>query len=489
MTLRRPKILPIASGFLLVVMFAILSFVRSDASTTQLPPGQVCFVGDGGQPMVNGSLNMYYVGTTNVKTTWQNASQTVANTNPLQLDSNGCVILFGIGTYRQQLYDGPVVGGVTTGNLIFDLPTTDTSAYNSVFWAGLAGGTPNVITIVDTGFNATDGTVINFTALSTNTGATTINPSGYGAISVEKQTTGGPVSLTGGEIAQGNVISVLYSATLNAFLLLNPPIQSASGNSNPLCGMSNLKITNNSGTPATEITMTAGDIVTTNTGGTVYNRTNPSVTINASLSNVANGLDTGNLTASTWYYVWWIDNGSAAAGLLSLSSTAPLLPSGYTTECRAGAMTTDSSANLMRTLQLGKRVQYIVGTDPAVTPNIVNGTAGTYSNTSPVFAAAAVAGNGLAVPPTASVVHLVAWNAWKGNSGSNIGVAPNANWGGTNNGPQGSNGGMLPFYSINTSTTPEAFDLVLESANIYWYSNEAGGAIGCMGWDDQVNAN
>ena len=308
----------------------------------QLPPGQVCFVISGGAPAVNGSLNMFYVGTTNPKTTWQNATQSVANTNPIQLDGDGCAIIYGIGTYRQQLYDGPVVGGMTTGNLIFDLPTTDTSAYNSVFWASLAGGTPNVITIVDTGFNATDGTVINFLALSTNTGATTINPSGYGAITVEKLTTGGPVSLTGGEIVQNNVISVIYSATLNAFLLTNPPIQSASGNANPICGMSGLKIINNSGTPNTEISLSASDLVTTNTGGTIYNRTNPSVTINASVTG-ANGLDTGNLADSTWYYVWWIDNGSAAAGLLSLSSTSPLLPSGYTTECRAGAMITDSA--------------------------------------------------------------------------------------------------------------------------------------------------
>ena len=39
--------------------------------------------------------------------------------------------------------------------------TTDTSAYNAVFWAGTNGGTPNVVTVVDPGFNGTDGSVIN----------------------------------------------------------------------------------------------------------------------------------------------------------------------------------------------------------------------------------------------------------------------------------------------------------------------------------------
>ena len=403
------------------------------------------------------------------------------NTNPIQLDSDGCAIIYGIGTYRQQLYDGPVVGGMTTGNLIFDLPTTDTSAYNSVFWASLAGGTPNVITIVDTGFNATDGTVINFLALSTNTGATTINPSGYGAITVEKLTTGGPVSLTGGEIVQNNVISVIYSATLNAFLLTNPPIQSASGNANPLCGMSGLKIINNSGTPNTEISLSASDLVTTNTGGTIYNRTNPSVTINASVTG-ANGLDTGNLADSTWYYVWWIDNGSAAAGLLSLSSTSPLLPSGYTTECRAGGMITDASGNFLRTLQLGTHAQYRVSsgvTNNTTLPVIATGAAG--STTTPTWVSESITG---IVPTTASEIKV----ALVQNSSSRCMAAPNNSYGAYNsitNPPPLSNSDALVFSSATFLIENQP------SASVYYASDNSGNACAlfALGWTDQVNAN
>src|ERR1035441_3463498 len=71
------------------------------------------------------------------------------NSQPIQLDGNGCATIYGVGSYRQQLYDGPVVGGNTSGTLIFDKLTTDTSAFNSTFWAGLSAGTANVITIVD----------------------------------------------------------------------------------------------------------------------------------------------------------------------------------------------------------------------------------------------------------------------------------------------------------------------------------------------------
>jgi hypothetical protein len=36
-------------------------------------------------------------------------------------------LIYGSGTYRQQLFDGPVVGGFATGNLIWDQLTNDTS--------------------------------------------------------------------------------------------------------------------------------------------------------------------------------------------------------------------------------------------------------------------------------------------------------------------------------------------------------------------------
>ena len=320
---------------------------------------------------------------TTPKTTWKDSGQVTANTNPLQLDSNGCAIIYGVGSYRQQVFDGPVVGGVTTGNLIFDLTTTDTSAYNSTFWAGLSGGTPNVLTVVDTGFNATDGTIINFLALSTNTGAATLNPSGFGAINIQKATTGGLTSLTGGEIVANNPISVLYSATDNAFILLNPPIQSASGAALPQCGATGTKI---NVTSNTAVSLSASSLTTTATIGTVIYRNTFAVSLNASTVG-ANGLSTdvvgGALAVSTWYYIWAIDNGSAAAGLISFSSSAPLLPAGYTTECRLGAIITDGSANIMRTIQAGRRAQYVVGTNPALMPLIASGIAGTGSATSP----------------------------------------------------------------------------------------------------------
>src|ERR1700722_14115783 len=206
------------AGILSVAMSLAGMPVR--AATTLLPNAEQCFQ-TGTGPLSSGSVNNFFPTTTNPKTTWQNSTQTTLNTNPIQLDANGCAIIYGVGSYRQQVYTGPVVGGVATGNLVFDLVTTDTSAYNSVFWAGLSGGTPNTITITDTGFNSTSGTIIYFSALNTNTGATTLNPSGAGAIPVLRDTTTGPVALTGGEITATNVVGVIYDATLASFHLVD----------------------------------------------------------------------------------------------------------------------------------------------------------------------------------------------------------------------------------------------------------------------------
>lgn len=83
-------------------------------------------------------------------------------------------------------------------------------------------------------------------------------------------------------------------------------------------------------------------------------------TLNITTSGV-NGLDTGSVAASTWYYVWAISDGTNFKGLYSLSATSPTLPGGYTYELLVGVVQTDGSANLIQTLQIGKHVQFGAG--------------------------------------------------------------------------------------------------------------------------------
>ena len=52
-----------------------------------------------------------------------------------------------------------------------------------------------------------------------------------------------------------------------------------------------------------------------------------------------NGLDAASISSSNWYYIFAIYNPTTdtTASLISLSATAPTLPSGYTMRCRVGA--------------------------------------------------------------------------------------------------------------------------------------------------------
>jgi hypothetical protein len=468
-------------------LLCLLSF-QAHAATTLLPPGMQCFT-DANGPVSAGSLNMFFPSTTTPKPTWQDSNQNTLNTQPIALDSNGCATIYGIGSYRQQLYDGPVVSGAPTGNLIFDKITTDTSAYNSVFWAALAGGTPNVITIVDTGFNATDGTVINFTALATNTGSTTINPSSFGAISVLKDTTGGPVSLTGGEIIQNNIISVVYRAQDNAFHLLNPPIQSASGANTPRCGVSGLKITNGT-SPNSLVLITAGDAVMSSSSGLVINRANINVNLNITIgttSTTPNGMDGEAPGSSTWIYVFLIDNGSSTAALGTASTgngLTPNLPSGYVYSCRVGAVQVDGSSNLFRTIQLGHRAQYTVTTASNTASLISLAVGSTGSVTVPTWTAVTTAA---CVPPTATQIFLTIYT----NASGQFILAPNNNYGASNDATN------PPWINqvITSSPNPSGVNpslttsMLLESSSIYWASNSASGHIWCGGYIDNVNAN
>lgn len=74
------------------------------------------------------------------------------------------------------------------------------------------------------------------------------------------------------------------------------------------------------------------------------------VTINGAV-NGANGLDTGSLANATWYYIHAIGssfNSSLGAGLVSTSSTAPLLPSGYDLFRLVGITLTNGSAQFLK---------------------------------------------------------------------------------------------------------------------------------------------
>lgn len=74
------------------------------------------------------------------------------------------------------------------------------------------------------------------------------------------------------------------------------------------------------------------------------------------------GLDTGTVAANTAYHVWVIRRSDTGAvdGLLSLSATAPTMPTNYDAKRRVGAIITDGSSNVRVFETVGSSREVIV---------------------------------------------------------------------------------------------------------------------------------
>lgn len=246
-------------------------------------------------------------------------------------------------------------------------------------------------------------------------------------------------------------------------------------NPTSMSGAQGLLVTNDPSTPNTTIDVVADQAVLLATGPVPIYASSISVSINCTTTG-ANALDTGALAANNWYNVFLISNGSATAGLVSLSATAPILPSGYIYGVRVGAMRTDGSANFLRTRQNGARAEY------------VNGAVSMVTGTNSAWTAIAV---GNYVPPTAIQIKGVMSGLSMGNN-TTVSVAP------SNGYPTGATGSAATTPLSITNSTGAAnglsfsgiFEFNLQTSNIYYASNSGSAAtVSAMGWTDKINAN
>lgn len=120
--------------------------------------------------------------------------------------------------------------------------------------------------------------------------------------------------------------------------------------------VTNFRAQNLLATLNTKVAIDCDSILLQNPSGYVCVYENGAHTINTAVVG-ANGLDVGTLAASTWYYLWVIGktDGSLAAGLASLSSTAPSMPALYTYKRLVGVFLTDATPYIRRFLQVGSR--------------------------------------------------------------------------------------------------------------------------------------
>jgi hypothetical protein len=103
-----------------------------------LPKAKTQFFDGNGKPLAGGSVYFYIPNTSTFKSTWQDPSQTILNTNPVILDASGEALIWGAGTYRQVVYD-------VNSNLIWDQLTQDPNS-------GLTGSITDDVFVAGTDF-------------------------------------------------------------------------------------------------------------------------------------------------------------------------------------------------------------------------------------------------------------------------------------------------------------------------------------------------
>ena len=119
----------------------------------------------------------------------------------------------------------------------------------------------------------------------------------------------------------------------------------------------NLIITNNASHADHQIDVDADEVILQNTDGMSMRVASVNLTIDTAAAG-ANGLDTGTVAISTWYFIWVISNGTTTAGLFSTSSTVPTMPTGYTFKGLVGAKRTNGSSQFVATYQVGDTVMF-----------------------------------------------------------------------------------------------------------------------------------
>jgi len=188
---------------------------------TILPEPLSQWIDGNGNPLASGTVTTLIPGTSSPKTTWQDSSQTIANTNPIVLNSAGRATIYGSGLYRFIVRD-------SGGNLVYDALTADTAS-GGISNGGTSTGTPNAQVVAVSSFSQQDGQALEFIAGYTNSGPMTVAPGGGSGIPVLNDTSTGPAPLSGGEVVAANAVLLLYEASRGAFHLVNPTPGSFSG--------------------------------------------------------------------------------------------------------------------------------------------------------------------------------------------------------------------------------------------------------------------
>ncbi|MDD5212363.1 MAG: hypothetical protein PHV62_08095 [Sulfuricurvum sp.] len=161
----------------------------------------------------------------------------------------------------------------------------------------------------------------------------------------------------------------------------------------PFLYVNGLSLLNNATTPNTKLDVLAGQCRDSNNMidinlGNYLNQGNQALTANSNTTinfgvNGANGLDTGSIAASTFYYIYAVadsSNKNQPAALASTSASAPVLPQGYDSLRVIGVCKTDGSSHILAYYVSGSGSgKYFQWDAPIAVTVTSSGTSATYS--------------------------------------------------------------------------------------------------------------
>lgn len=252
---------------------------------------------------------------------------------------------------------------------INDLPTysnyfADSGAANAYVVSSVAGLTYTLATGI--------GTPIRWLAAHTNSGASTLNVFGTGAISIV-----GPsgAALTGGEIIAGRIVETVYDGTTHQ-LASQPPVTTGTLG---LPRVVQSKSKNNTGTPLTKWDMTADWLHLRNPSNNamLVITTTGTKTVDLTVANAPGGTDqAGALTASSFIYFYWIAKADGTLNVVGSQTAPPTGPnlgggsfSGYVFWGLDSCNRLNASTQLLTATTLSNWMNYT-----SVPTNLINGT-------------------------------------------------------------------------------------------------------------------
>jgi hypothetical protein len=347
--------------------------------------------------------------------------------------------------------------GVTPGG--HPLLNQDLSNLSAPFYqTGAASGTSDAIisSFSPAISSLTNGQTVFVRAASANATTTPTFTPNSGTVAAATIVKGANFALAPGDIAgAGHWLELQYDQTLAVWVLQNPATGIATYPA-IVASSKNLICRNDGTTPNSKINLTADEVILKTSAGVPFIVSGVSVSAVTS-STGAGGLDTGSVATSTFYAVWVISNATTTALLLSVSFTAPALPTGYVYKALVGALRTDGSSNLIKFNQFNSKIS-IVATN--VLANVSATSAGTFQSLSVSSVLPAIAKRASGIMGSASISTAI-WTS----------IADDINGTGKQEVAGPSSAGVADGYSLSAT-----FNVQISSAqNIFWTQGAASG--------------